>query len=110
MVGSINRPGTARVRARGEFSARHPRDVGLYATMSDAFLEMQKLVPAQADALRALRLEALQESPEAFGSTLERERTEPPELFAECLGRNGAFGPFQGGAVFSLRDGKKAGG
>ena len=52
--------------------------------------------------MRTIRLEALQQHLEAFGSTLEREAAEPLGFFAERLARNAVFGAFQGEALVGV--------
>ncbi|HEX4202119.1 MAG TPA: GNAT family N-acetyltransferase [Chthoniobacterales bacterium] len=55
---------------------------------------IRRLTPSDADAFRSVRLEALQNAPEAFGSTFEKESAEPLQHFVDRLARNVVFGGF----------------
>ena len=73
---------------------------------------VRRLVPADADLYRDIRLEALRTSPEAFGSTLEAEGGQPPAWFADRLGSSQVLGAFRsaelvGIAGFQLQRGQK---
>lgn len=59
-------------------------------------MTVRQLVPADAEAFRALRLRGLRESPEAFGSTYEEEADRPLQVTADGLA--GATGSFVCGA------------
>jgi ribosomal protein S18 acetylase RimI-like enzyme len=59
-------------------------------------VEIRRIISADADLYRDIRLEALQAAPEAFGSTYELERTYTVEQFADLLGRSDVFGAFRG--------------
>ena len=50
---------------------------------------------ADAPLYKEIRLEALQRSPEAFGSTFEHERTQSLAQFEEVLGKADVFGAFR---------------
>jgi ribosomal protein S18 acetylase RimI-like enzyme len=54
------------------------------------------LVPADVAAFRAIRLEGLRREPEAFGSDLAAEETEPEAWFAERLETSEVVGAFRG--------------
>jgi ribosomal protein S18 acetylase RimI-like enzyme len=58
----------------------------------DPTISVRRLTPDDAEAYRAIRLEALQRNPEAFGSTLEAEAVEPTTWFAERLWSSAVFG------------------
>ncbi|MEB2280564.1 GNAT family N-acetyltransferase [Lysinibacillus xylanilyticus] len=49
------------------------------------------LIAADAEAYRNLRLEALQNNPEAFGSSFEKEKDNPIELFAGRFESQGSY-------------------
>ncbi|MBR0846185.1 GNAT family N-acetyltransferase [Bradyrhizobium diazoefficiens] len=70
------------------------------------------LTPEDAALYRAIRLEALETNPEAFGSTFERERELPLARFEERLAASDVFGAFiadelVGVAVFHWEQGGK---
>ena len=72
------------------------------------------LTPADAALYRPVRLEALASHPEAFTSTLERERDKPLAWFEERLAISDVFGAFiadelVGTAGFRREDGAKTG-
>lgn len=50
-------------------------------------MELRQLAPADAEAWRAFRLEALQAHPEAFGADYEDEAARPLDLWAKGLGQ-----------------------
>jgi RimJ/RimL family protein N-acetyltransferase len=77
-----------------------------------ARIEIRRLASADAAAYRELRLTALRDSPEAFGSTFERESTQPLAWFRDRLGKGPVFGAFRsselaGTAGFVRREGEK---
>ena len=49
---------------------------------------------SEADLLRQVRLEALADSPDAFGSTFDIENAKPPEFWATWLAQTPTFGVF----------------
>ena len=80
--------------------------------MSADGIEIRRL--AQADALlyRGIRLEALQASPEAFGSTFEVENAQPLSWFSDRLGSSTVLGAYRdaelvGMAGFAVQHGQK---
>jgi RimJ/RimL family protein N-acetyltransferase len=77
-----------------------------------AGIEIRHLKPADVVAYRDMRLAALRESPEAFGSTFERESAQPLAWFHDRLGNTQVFGAFRssellGIAGFARREGEK---
>jgi ribosomal protein S18 acetylase RimI-like enzyme len=70
--------------------------------MAEPLVQVRKLRPDEAEAFRFIRLGALQQHPDAFGSTLEREAAEPLSVFADRLARNHVFGAFQGDALVGV--------
>lgn len=81
-------------------------------TAEDAGIRLRRLVSADAVLYRGIRLEALQRSPEAFGSTFEAECAQPLTWFADRLGSSAVFGAFRdaellGVAGFFARTGAK---
>ena len=80
--------------------------------MSADRIEIRLLGSADAAAYRELRLAALRDSPEAFGSTFERESVQPLAWFHGRLDKGPVFGAFRllelvGTAGFVRRDGEK---
>ena len=64
--------------------------------------EVRLLVLNDAAAFRALRLESLQEHPEAFGASYETEAEQPNEFFVERLENNTVFGGFRGSDILGI--------
>ncbi|MGA2419373.1 MAG: GNAT family N-acetyltransferase [Candidatus Acidiferrum sp.] len=62
-------------------------------------MQIRRLLPADAALYRDIRLEALRLSPEAFGSTFERENAQTLEWFAQRLGNSDMFGAFYGAEI-----------
>lgn len=58
-------------------------------------VEVRLLKPADARLYREIRLEALQRSPEAFGSTFEHEGSQSEAYFEEALTKADVFGAFR---------------
>lgn len=55
---------------------------------------VRRLCAADAESFRAIRLEALQRCPEAFGASWEDERRKPASWFVERLQKGAVFGGF----------------
>jgi ribosomal protein S18 acetylase RimI-like enzyme len=77
-----------------------------------ARIEIRPLGSADAVAYRHLRLAALRDTPEAFGSTFERENTQPLAWFRDRLANSYVFGAFRSVellavAGFARREGEK---
>jgi RimJ/RimL family protein N-acetyltransferase len=64
--------------------------------VSAAKLEVRRLLRADAAMYREIRLEALERSPEAFGSTFAAEGAEPLAWFVDRLDAAAVFGAFDG--------------
>jgi ribosomal protein S18 acetylase RimI-like enzyme len=62
-------------------------------------ISIRRLLPADAPLYRAIRLEALERNPEAFGSTLDREAAEPLDWFAERLNGSAMLGAWHAGTI-----------
>jgi ribosomal protein S18 acetylase RimI-like enzyme len=58
-------------------------------------LQIRRLLPADAEIYRDIRLEGLLRSPEAFGSTFEAETAQPLAWFSDRLANSDMFGAFQ---------------
>jgi ribosomal protein S18 acetylase RimI-like enzyme len=81
-------------------------------TSPDPGIRLRSLLPADAALYRDIRLEALQQSPEAFGSTFEAECAQPLTWFADRLDGSAVFGALRdiallGVAGFFARTGAK---
>jgi ribosomal protein S18 acetylase RimI-like enzyme len=75
-------------------------------------VRVRQLTPDDAVLYQALRLESLQNNPEAFASTYDAEKQKPIAWFAERLQRMAVFGAFRGSALvgvagFSVQQGAK---
>ena len=71
--------------------------------MCDGFrFAIRRLGTADADAFRSIRLEGLRNDPEAFGSTFERESSEPGQFFLDRLTRSAVFGGFAGDRLIGV--------
>jgi RimJ/RimL family protein N-acetyltransferase len=75
-------------------------------------MAIRALGPADWALFRSIRLEALAQTPEAFGSSLTAEAAQPPEFFAGRLAGSTVFGGFEGEALqgiagFRQNDGPK---
>ena len=57
---------------------------------------IRELHPADFDIVKALRLEALASSPEAFGTSVEEERLQTREVFTDSFKTGRVFGYFDG--------------
>jgi ribosomal protein S18 acetylase RimI-like enzyme len=80
--------------------------------MSDQTIQVRRLTSDDAVLYRALRLEALQNNPEAFGSTHDTENERPIAWFAERLEHMAVFGAFRDSALvgvagFHVQEGPK---
>jgi ribosomal protein S18 acetylase RimI-like enzyme len=80
--------------------------------MNAAQIQVRRLMTADAILYRDIRLEALKQNPEAFGSTFEAESVQPLTWFADRLGSSAVFGAFcdsdlLGVAGFLARKGQK---
>ena len=62
-------------------------------------LQIRHLETSDATLYRDIRLEALKQSPEAFGSTFERESEQPLSWFETVVGRSHIFGAFLDGTL-----------
>jgi ribosomal protein S18 acetylase RimI-like enzyme len=60
---------------------------------------IRQLEPDDVEAFRAIRLEALQDSPEAFGGDFAHESRQPIESFLEQITRSAVFGAFADGVL-----------
>lgn len=67
-----------------------------------AFFEIRRLSPADAADYRDIRLRALQQSPESFGSTYALEAPRPFDHFAERLAGAIVFGAYSEGCIVGM--------
>jgi ribosomal protein S18 acetylase RimI-like enzyme len=65
-------------------------------------LSVRLLGPDDAALFRSIRLEALEQAPEAFGSSLEDEAARPLDWFGERLAAAAVFGAFVGPALSGI--------
>jgi ribosomal protein S18 acetylase RimI-like enzyme len=72
--------------------------------MNTAHVQIRRLEPIDADAalFQDIRLEALRDAPEAFGSTLERELSQPLSWFKGRLTTSKMFGAFDGPEIVGM--------
>lgn len=70
--------------------------------ISDSGFSIRRLLPSEAGVFRSIRLEGLQDAPDAFGSTFEKESAEPLQYFIERLDRNAVFGGFLGNSLMGV--------
>jgi L-amino acid N-acyltransferase YncA len=80
--------------------------------MSPSEIQIRQLSPADAESFRELRLEGLRLNPEAFGSTYDFEKVQPPDRYFGWLTNSSVFGAFQnsqliGTASFTQLSGQK---
>ncbi|HEX7200379.1 MAG TPA: hypothetical protein VF213_12920 [Dongiaceae bacterium] len=69
----------------------------------EALLEpVRRLLPADAEAFRAIRLEALATCPDAYATTLAKQAADPPAHFAEILRDSPVFGAFLEGGIVGM--------
>lgn len=78
----------------------------------DRSLQIRRLEPSDAALYREIRLEGLRKSPEAFGSTFEKENARPLSWFESVLARADIFGGFLDGtlagvAAYAAHEGSK---
>ncbi|AOJ73325.1 MULTISPECIES: GNAT family N-acetyltransferase [Burkholderia] len=69
---------------------------------SSPCIEIRRLRAAHAADYRAIRLAALKDAPDAFGSTYEAEAARPPVAFAERLDSAIVFGAYVDGAIAGM--------
>ncbi len=65
-------------------------------------VEVRRLAPADAEAYRAIRLESLEQEPNAFGSVYALEAKRPLADFAERLATSTVFGAYAGGTLIGV--------
>jgi ribosomal protein S18 acetylase RimI-like enzyme len=65
-------------------------------------LQIRRLETADAALYREIRLEALKQNPEAFGSTFERESDKPPSWFEAAVSQRDIFGAFLQGTLAGI--------
>jgi RimJ/RimL family protein N-acetyltransferase len=70
--------------------------------VENACIQTRRLAPADAALFREIRLEALRDNPEAFGSTFEAENAQPLTWFSDRLGRSNIFGAFNGSELVGI--------
>jgi ribosomal protein S18 acetylase RimI-like enzyme len=63
---------------------------------------IRRLSPSDVASFRSIRLEALRNASEAFGSTFEKESNEPLQYFVDRLDRNAVFGGFFGDSLVGV--------
>lgn len=69
----------------------------------EALLEpVRRLLPAEAETFRAIRLEALATCPDAYATTLAKQAADPPAHFAEILRDSPVFGAFLEGGIVGM--------
>jgi ribosomal protein S18 acetylase RimI-like enzyme len=70
--------------------------------VENARIQTRRLTLADAALFREIRLEALRDNPEAFGSTFEAENAQPLAWFSDRLGRSNLFGAFHGSKLVGI--------
>ena len=65
-------------------------------------VQIRRLMPADAGLYREIRLEALQQAPEAFGSTFEQEGSRSLAQFEEALTKADVFAAFRETALLGM--------
>ena len=65
-------------------------------------LQIRRLETSDAALYRDIRLEALEQNPEAFGSTFEKENVQPLSWFEAAIGRSDIFGAFLDGTLVGI--------
>jgi len=73
-------------------------------------IQIRRLIKADAPLFRQIRLEALELSPEAFGSSFEQESTQSLGHFEEVLSRSDVFGAFRGADLVGVAGYRTQGG
>ncbi|MBV8099410.1 MAG: GNAT family N-acetyltransferase [Verrucomicrobia bacterium] len=82
--------------------------------MNGSHFTIRRLGADDVKVFRSIRLEGLRNVPDAFGSTFEKESSEPEEYFADRLTRSAVFGGFVGDRLvgvagfYSFEDTKSA--
>ena len=66
------------------------------------YSNVRRLGASDVDAFRLIRLEGLRNDSEAFGSTFEKESSEPVQFFVDRLIRNAIFGGFVGDCLVGV--------
>ena len=64
--------------------------------------QIRRLMPADAPLFREIRLEALQQAPEAFGSSYEQECSQSLQQFEQVLANADVFGAFRGADLLGM--------
>jgi ribosomal protein S18 acetylase RimI-like enzyme len=67
--------------------------------MKEPDFKIHRLGRVNSEEFRSIRLEALKNFPEAFGSAYEREAAEPISFFSDRLERNAVFGAYRDGTL-----------
>jgi RimJ/RimL family protein N-acetyltransferase len=79
--------------------------------LNAADIQIRRVMPADAALYREIRLAGLRDSPEAFGSTFDRESAQPLAWFCDRLRTSQVVGAFRsalwGIAGFAIREGEK---
>ena len=75
---------------------------GVQTVASISGLQIRRLETSDAALYRDIRLEALKQNPEAFGSTFERESERPLSWFEALVGRSDIFGAFVDGTLAGI--------
>src|SRR6185503_5391602 len=70
--------------------------------MSAAEMSIRRLEASEAELYRAIRLESLQLSPEAYGSAFEVEEIRPLSVFADRLTQTRLLGAFLGNELLGI--------
>jgi ribosomal protein S18 acetylase RimI-like enzyme len=70
--------------------------------MSAVEIELRQLLPTDAASYRAIRLEALRDTPDAFSSTYEAEKDRPLDAFAARLRDSHVVGAFDGARLVGI--------
>jgi ribosomal protein S18 acetylase RimI-like enzyme len=70
--------------------------------MTAAKISVRRLLPAEAETFRAIRLEALATYPDAYATTLAKQTGDPLDHFAESLRNAAVFGVFLEGGIVGM--------